>query len=105
MTCEHQQTERRNRDRTKRYQLPVKSDTCKIVELYSICLVAVWPVSVSYRHLPVGTFGSVFFVLYDLAGSPFCEILRELFFVNLAGTYFSLKRGAWSIKKRAEASL
>ncbi len=40
-----------------------------------------------------------------MAGAPFCEILRELFFVNLAGTYFSLKRGAWSIKKGAEASL
>jgi hypothetical protein len=24
------------------------------LELYSICLLAVWPVSVSYRHLPVG---------------------------------------------------
>jgi hypothetical protein len=33
------------------------------VELYSICLLAVWPVSVSYRHLPVGIFGLVFFVL------------------------------------------
>jgi hypothetical protein len=30
---------------------------------YSICLLAVWPVSVSYRHLPVGIFGLVFFVL------------------------------------------
>jgi hypothetical protein len=40
-----------------------------------------------------------------LAGALFCEILRELLFVNLAGTYFSLKRGAWFIKKGAEASL
>jgi hypothetical protein len=40
-----------------------------------------------------------------LAGAPFCEILWELLFVNLAGTYFSLKRRALSIKKGAEASL
>jgi hypothetical protein len=73
--------------------------------LYSICLLAVWPVSVSYWHLPIGIFGLVFFVLLDLGGAPFCEILRELLFVNLAGTYFSLKRGAGSIKKGAEASL
>ncbi len=33
------------------------------LELYSICLLAVWPVSVSYRHLTVGIFGLVFFVL------------------------------------------
>ncbi len=36
------------------------------LELYPICLLAVWPVSVSYRHLPVGIFGMVcrvFFVL------------------------------------------
>jgi hypothetical protein len=39
-----------------------------------------------------------------LAGAPFYEILPELLFVNLAGTCFSLKRGAWSIKKGAEAS-
>jgi hypothetical protein len=66
------------------------------IELYPICLLAVWPVSVSYRHLPVGIFGmvcTVFFILYDLAGAPFCEILREL----------PSKGGAWSIKKGAEA--
>jgi hypothetical protein len=39
------------------------------------------------------------FVLQDLAGASFCEILREILFVNSAGTYFFLKRGAWSIKK------
>jgi hypothetical protein len=38
----------------------------KLVELYPICLLTVWPVSVSYRRLPVGIFGmvcTVFFVL------------------------------------------
>ncbi len=43
------------------------------------------------------------FLLQDLAGAPFCEILRELLLINLAGTYFSLKRGAWSIKKRGRS--
>jgi hypothetical protein len=71
-------------------------DTKKSLELHPICLLAVWPVSVSYRHLPVGIFGSVFL---DLAGAPFCEILRELLFVNLAGTYFSLKRGLGPSKR------
>jgi hypothetical protein len=30
-----------------------------LLELYPICLLADWPVSVSYRHLPVGIFGMV----------------------------------------------
>jgi surface protein len=30
----------------------------KHLELHPICLLAVWPVSVSYRHLPVGIFGT-----------------------------------------------
>jgi hypothetical protein len=49
--------------------------------------------------LPVGVFGLVFFVLSDLARAPFCEILRELLFVNLAGTYFSLKKGLGPSKR------
>ncbi len=51
--------------------------------LYSICILAVWLVSVSYWHLPVGIFGRYYCI-------QFCEILRELHFVKLAGTYFSL---------------
>jgi hypothetical protein len=51
---------------------------------------------------------------YIWFGFLYCKIWGELhfvkfygnsFFVNSAGTYFSLKRGAWSIKKGAEASL
>jgi hypothetical protein len=34
-----------------------------------------------------------------MAGAPFYEILRELLFVNLAGTYFSLKRGLGPSKR------
>ena len=30
----------------------------KHLELHPICLLAVWPVLVSYRHLPVGIFGT-----------------------------------------------
>jgi hypothetical protein len=37
-----------------------------LVELYPICLLAVWPVSVSYRHLPVGIFGMVCMVFFVL---------------------------------------
>ncbi len=37
-----------------------------LLELYPICLLAVWPVSVSYRHLPVGIFGMVCTVFFAL---------------------------------------
>jgi Ulp1 family protease len=37
-----------------------------ILELHPICLLAVWPVSVSYRHLPVGIFGMVCMVFFVL---------------------------------------
>jgi hypothetical protein len=43
-----------------------------LLELYPICLLAVWRVSVSYRHLPVGIFGMVcmvFFCTVRLGGS------------------------------------
>jgi hypothetical protein len=71
---------------------------------YNSSLLAVWPVSVSYRHLPVdirfGIFCTVRFggssILWKFAGTPFCKF---------SGNLFSLKRGAWSIKKGAEASL
>jgi hypothetical protein len=46
----------------------------KGLELYPICLLAVWPVSVSYRHLPVGIFGmvcTVFFCTVRFGGSSF----------------------------------
>jgi hypothetical protein len=58
-----------------------KTNEMFFIELHPICLPAVWPVSVSYRHLPVGIFGmvcTVFFVLKDWAGAQFCEFLWEL---------------------------
>jgi hypothetical protein len=49
---------------------PIKKCSVKqnviAIKLHPICLLAVWPVLVSYRHLPVGIFGmvcTVFFVL------------------------------------------
>jgi hypothetical protein len=63
------------------------------VELHPICLLAVWLVSVSYRHLPVGIFGSVF--LYckiwqklhfeKFCGTPFCKFNGNLFFPQKGG--------------------
>jgi hypothetical protein len=38
----------------------------RLLELYPICLLAVWLVSVSYRHLPVGIFGMVCMVFFVL---------------------------------------
>ncbi len=66
---------------------------CKILELYSICLLAVWPVSVSYRHLPVdirfGIFCTVRFggssILWNFAGTPFGKFGRNLFFPQKGG--------------------
>ncbi len=65
------------------------------LELYSICLLAVRPVSVSYRHLPVGwyiRFGilcTVNFgrssILWNFAGTPFCKFSRNLFFPQKGG--------------------
>ncbi len=49
------------------------------LELHPICLLAVWPVSVSYRHLPVGIFGLVCTVFL------YCKIWRELHFVKFCG--------------------
>ncbi len=45
------------------------------------------------------------FCTVRFGGSSTLWNFAELLFVNLAGTYFSLKRRAWSIKKGAEASL
>jgi hypothetical protein len=51
-------------------------------------------------------FGSVFlYCKIWQAELHFVKFCGNSFFVNSAGTYFSLKRGAWSVKKGAEASL
>ena len=54
----------------------IKSPLPYHLELHPICLLAVWPVSVSYRHLPVGIFCS---------GFLYCKIWQELHFVKFCG--------------------
>ena len=65
------------------------------LELRPICLPAVWPVSVSYRHLLVGM---VWYVRYFL----YCEIWRELHFVKFCGNF--PQEGGLVHQKGAEAS-
>jgi hypothetical protein len=55
------------------------TDRVYFVELHPICLLAVWPVLVSYQHLPVGILGLVFL---------YCKIWRELHFVKFCGNSF-----------------
>ncbi len=58
---------------------PAPHEATASVELHPICLLAVWPVSVSYRHLPVSIFGSIFL---------YCKIWQELHFVKFCRNSF-----------------